>query len=89
MAFIINSPTEVGVVSETALNWFLIRYPQHRSTILVSEKYDTAYSRNFLLPSNGIINIEDINNILKVADSKGLLAPIYNKYGLKKPPFPH
>jgi len=89
LKMILAERAEVGIVSETALNWFLIRYPQHRSTILVSEKYDTAYSRNFLLPSNGIINIEDINNILKVADSKGLLAPIYNKYGLKKPPFPH
>jgi len=89
LKMILAERAEVGVVSETSLNWFLIRYPQHRSTIFVSEKYDTAYSRNFLVPSNGIINVDDINEILKLADSKGLLAPIYNKYGLKKPPLTH
>jgi len=84
---ILAKRAEIGVVSETALNWFLIRYPQHYSNMFISEKYDTAYNRHFLVPENGIIEVDDINQILKLADSKGLLSPIYKKYGLTKPSF--
>jgi len=78
---------EVTVVSETALNWFLIRYPKYRSKILISETFDTQYSRHFLTSNKSVIKVSEINQFLTLADKKALLAPIYRKYGLNKPNF--
>ncbi len=78
---------DVSIVSETGLNWFLIRYPEYRAKILVSEMFDTQYSRHFLVSNSSIIKTKELNQYLQIADKKGLLAPIYAKYGLNKPPF--
>ncbi len=78
---------EVSIISETALNWFLIRYPKYHSKLLVSEAFDTQYSRHFLVPDKSVIKVSEINHFLDIADKKGLLAPIYRKYGLVKPTF--
>jgi len=78
---------EVSIVSETALNWFLIRYPKYHSKILISEIFDTQYSRHFLASNKSVIKVSEINQFLTLADKKGLLAPIYRKYGLEKPNF--
>jgi len=78
---------EVAIVSETALNWFLIRYPKYNSTFLISKTFDTQYSRHFLGMYKGVIKMSEINQFLALADKEGLLAPIYKKYGLAKPTF--
>jgi ABC-type amino acid transport substrate-binding protein len=84
---VLSKRVEATITSETALSWFLIRYPQYMPQILISKHFDTQYSRHFLVPKDGAINIEDINLLLKLADEKGLLAPIYKKYGLEMPKF--
>lgn len=76
---------DIAVVSETALEWYLIRFPEYRSKILISDIYDTQYSRYFVLPANSPIKAHEINGILTLANKRGLLAPIYKKYGLVKP----
>ncbi|MEW6990090.1 substrate-binding periplasmic protein [Colwelliaceae bacterium 6441] len=76
---------DIAIVSETALNWYLLRFPQYTSKILIADKYDTQYSRHFVLPEDAAIKPFEINNLLMLADKKGLLAPIYRKYGLVKP----
>lgn len=78
---------EVSIISETALNWFLIRYPEYQPVFLISETFDTQYSRHFLTSNQGVITVIEINQLLSLADKKGLLAPIYRKYGLTAPLF--
>lgn len=82
---VLSKRVEATIISETALHWFLIKNPQYFSQILISKNFDTRYSRHFLVPKNSAINIEDINLFLKSANKKGLLAPIYKKYGLEMP----
>jgi len=87
LKMVLAKRVEVSIVSETALNWFLIRYPKYRSKILISETFDTQYSRHFLVSNKSVITVSEINQFLTLADKKGLLAPIYRKYGLEKPNF--
>lgn len=77
----------VGVVSDTSLSWFLIRYPEYQTKIIQSEKIDKFYSRHFVIPNQSVLTANELNDILKAADQKGLLSPIYQRYGLNKPDF--
>jgi len=87
LKMVLAKRVEVSIVSETALNWFLIRYPKYRSKIFISETFDTQYSRHFITSNNSVIKVSELNQFLTLADKKGLLAPIYRKYGLVKPNF--
>lgn len=75
---------DLAAVSDTVLEWYLLRFPEYRSEILISDIYDTENSRHFVLPQNSIIKVHEINNLLELADQKGLLLPIDKKYGLVK-----
>lgn len=84
---ILTQRVDVAVVSETALNWFLIKYPNYHAKLMTSDIFDNEYSRHFIISKNAMIKISEINHYLSLADKKGLIAPIYQKYGLKKPSF--
>lgn len=80
---------EISIVSKTALDWFLIQNPVYQAKIIVSKTFDTQYSRHILATNNSLIEVSEVNHFLALADNKGLLAPIYKKYGLVKPTFSH
>jgi len=82
---VIAGRVDMAVVSETALNWYLIRFPQYQDKVLVSKRYDTQYGRHFLLPNNYPVTTNEMNEILQKANKQGLLSPIYKRYGLIKP----
>lgn len=87
---LLSKRVDVAVASDVALAWHFKKYPQSQSKIMISEKYDTEYMRYFLVPASSPISAKELDELLILADNKGLLAPIYEKYGLDKPSFkPH
>ncbi|WDE06503.1 transporter substrate-binding domain-containing protein [Thalassomonas viridans] len=78
---------DIAVVSTITLNWFLLRYPQYREELMISERVDTSHERFFLVPQSAPIRAKEINDILIAADRQGLLSVIYQRYGLEKPDF--
>lgn len=74
---------DISVVSESALNWFLKLNPEHKNDIMSSERFDTQYTRHFLVPQYAPISVTEIDDILDKLKQLGLLAPIYQKYGQK------
>jgi len=84
---VLANRVDIAVVSETALRWFFKRFPGQESKLLISKKADTVYQRFFLVPANAPITAEELKQFLLLADEKGLLAPLYEKYGLTKPDF--
>jgi ABC-type amino acid transport substrate-binding protein len=78
---------DITVISETSLNWFLLRFPSYREKVYISKRVDTHYQRYFLVPPSAPIHVEELNQLLALADYQGLLLPIYKRYGLLKPKF--
>ncbi|NVK26273.1 MAG: transporter substrate-binding domain-containing protein [Gammaproteobacteria bacterium] len=72
---------DISVVSQSALNWFYKSNPAQRKALLASNKLDTQYSRNFLVPPYSPISIEELNTIYDKAQKLKLLSPIYQTYG--------
>jgi len=83
----LKGKTDISVASTIAINWFLLRNPQYRDKILVSNKSDSEYKRYFLTLATSPITTSELNNILKLAHNKNLLSPIYEKYGIEQPNF--
>ncbi|MFY8274702.1 substrate-binding periplasmic protein [Pseudoalteromonas sp. SSDWG2] len=77
----LNKRCDISVASASALDWFFVQHPEERANILISDKFDTQYTRSFLVPEYSPISVQEINNILNKANALGLLAPIYKQYG--------
>ena len=84
---LLSGRVDIAVASNAALAWHFKKYPQSKNKLLISEKYDTKYMRYFLVPASSPISAKELDELLILADHKGLLAPIYAKYGLDKPTF--
>ncbi|WP_448211561.1 substrate-binding periplasmic protein [Colwellia sp. MEBiC06753] len=76
---------DISIASESAIAWFLTQYADYKNQLLVSDKFDTEYTRNFLIPSYAAISVEELNSIIKKANQLNLLTPIYQKYGQVNP----
>lgn len=85
---LLSGRVDMAITSNAALAWYFKQYPEHKSKILISDKYDTQYKRYFLVPKSSPISAAELNALMSNADNKGLLAPIYQRYGLVKPEFP-
>ncbi|WDE00156.1 substrate-binding periplasmic protein [Thalassomonas actiniarum] len=78
---------DIAAVSTITLNWFLLRYPQYRDKLIISERIDSSHERFFLIPKSAPIQAREIDEILATADQQGLLSVIYQRYGLEKADF--
>nr|WP_247741854.1 transporter substrate-binding domain-containing protein [Endozoicomonas sp. G2_1] len=79
--------SQVALTSNISLGWFLRQNPAETSKLVVANKIDDQFQRYILTPMQSKVSIDEINHILKVADQKNLLAPVYQKYGLAPPNF--
>ncbi|MGJ8692938.1 MAG: substrate-binding periplasmic protein [Thalassotalea sp.] len=72
---------DISIASLSAIDWFLTSNPDAREKLIISEKFDTQYSRHFLVPKYASISVEEVNAIYYKAKELNLLAPIYHRYG--------
>jgi ABC-type amino acid transport substrate-binding protein len=84
---LLSGRVDIAVASNVALAWHFKKHPESKNKLLISEKYDMHYMRYFLVPDSSPISTLELDELLILADNKGLLAPIYEKYGLDKPTF--
>lgn len=87
ITMVIKDRAEIAVTSEVSLNWYLHSQPQYKDTFLLSDKADSSFSRHFIVPTSSPISVDELNRILMLAADKGVLTPIYRKYGLNAPKF--
>lgn len=81
----LNKRCDISVASLSAINWFFTVYPDARSQLTVSERFDTKYTRHFLIPAYAPISADEIDSIFLKANKLGLIAPIYSRYGQSTP----
>lgn len=78
---------KIAIISQTSVNWFIKSNGLSESIFAVAPFVDSTYARYFLIPKSAPISSSEINDILHSAQQKGLLAPIYRRYGLPLPKF--
>ena len=83
----LHKRSQVALTSNISLGWFLRQNPAETRKLVVANKIDDQFQRYILTPEQSKVSIDEINQILKIADQKNLLAPVYQKYGLAPPKF--
>lgn len=73
---------DIGVASSLNLQHLSLKKPEVYSRLLVADKYDSVYTRSFLVVNGGPISVEELNKLLYKMRSSGALKRIYDKYGL-------
>lgn len=81
----LNKRCDISVASLSAINWFFTVDQDARSQLTVSKRFDTKYSRHFLIPAYAPISSDEINSIFIKANKLGLIEPIYTRYGQSVP----
>jgi len=75
----------VAVVSDSSYYWYIKRKNLSNAVFDRAAFVDASYTRHFVVPKSAPITVTELNEILKSAHDKGLLLPIYKRYGLKLP----
>lgn len=81
----LNKRCDISVASLSAINWFFTVYQDARSQLTISTRFDTQYTRHFLIPAYAPISADEIDSIFLKANKLGLIAPIYSRYGQSIP----
>ena len=81
----LNKRCDISVASLSAINWFFTVYQDARSQLTISTRFDTKYTRHFLIPAYAPISADEIDSIFLKANKLGLIAPIYSRYGQSTP----
>jgi len=75
----------VAVVCDSSYLWYIKRKNLDDTVFDRAPFVDASYTRHFVVPKSAPITVIELNEILKSAHDKGLLLPIYKRYGLKLP----
>lgn len=81
----LNKRCDISVASLSAINWYFTVHPDARSQLTVSKRFDSNYTRHFLIPGYAPISADEIDSIFTKANKLGLLEPIYKRYGQSIP----
>jgi len=83
LELIMNDRGEVAVLSKEYLNYHFSHTPEDREKLLISDKLDQIYQHTILVRKNQEPSIRYINNLLGQMKQKGILKPLWKKYGLE------
>ena len=61
---------------------YLLRYPEQRTQMLVSDRVDQVYRHQALLRPNAPISVEGLRGLLRQLRDGGQLSALYRQYDL-------
>lgn len=79
---VVKGKVDVGVVTYSYLQKYLLEYPDVSAQILISEKFDQHYSLSALLGSDSTIDSVELEKLLDGLKMDGSLHQLFLKYGL-------
>lgn len=75
---------DIAVVTESYLNRYLQENPDHRQELLISETSDQEFDLSILVRDGITLTPNKMNTWLEQLKQEGMLARIWNKWGLDK-----
>lgn len=77
---------DVAVITKSYLSLYLLKYPQDRDKLLVSERLDQAYAHTVLVKKGSKPSAQEIDALLTRMESAGVLKKLWAKYGIENRP---
>lgn len=73
---------DIAVVTKSYLQAYLLRHPELRGKLLVSEQLDQAYNHTILARKGSVPGVKELEKILDGMEKAGLLKKLWNQYGI-------
>ncbi len=80
---VLKGRADISVVTLSYLKKFLKEYPDNKSKLLVSDKFDQRYNHTILLRKNSKIDVKEMNTLITKMEEAGVLSRIWEKYGIE------
>jgi polar amino acid transport system substrate-binding protein len=83
LELILNDRGEIGILPKEYLRYHFSNYPADEAKLLISYKLDQVYQHTILVRKDHKLSINYINKLLSQMKKKGVLTPLWEKYGLE------
>lgn len=82
LLMVLRERADLTVVTRSYLHRYLLRYPEQRKQMLVSDRVDQVYRHQALLRPNAPISVEGLRGLLRQLRDGGQLSALYRQYDL-------
>ena len=82
LLMVLRERADLTVVTRSYLHRYLLRYPEQRTQMLVSDRVDQVYRHQALLRPNAPISVEGLRGLLRQLRDGGQLRALYRQYDL-------
>lgn len=79
---LVGNRGDIAVVTKSFLSQYLLRHPEDRKKLLISEKMDQVYNHTIIVRRWIRPTVDEINQLLIEMDKAGVLKPIWRSYGI-------
>ena len=84
LRMLLNERGEVGVVTRSYLQGYLLTQPQLRDKLLVSKRFDQTYNHTFVVRKGSAVNAKAIEAIIGQLEKTGKLRALWAQHGIAK-----
>ena len=84
LLMVLRERADLTVVTRSYLHRYLLRYPEQRTQMLVSDRVDQVYRHQALLRPNAPISVEGLRGLLRQLRDGGQLSALYRQYDLSQ-----
>ncbi len=82
LELILNGRGDIAILPKEYLHYHFSHSPEDKNKLLISNKIDQIYRHTILMRKNYKVSKGYINNLLNKMKKKGILKPLWEKYGL-------
>ena len=82
LLMVLRERADLTVVTRSYLHRYLLRYPEQRTQMLVSDRVDQVYRHQALLRPNAPISVVGLRGLLRQLRDGGQLSALYRQYDL-------
>lgn len=86
LLMVLRERADLTVVTRSYLHRYLLRYPEQRTQMLVSDRVDQVYRHQALLRPNAPISVQSLRGLLRQLRDGGQLRALYRQYDLTQSP---
>ena len=86
LLMVLRGRADITVVTRSYLYDYLLRYPEQRTQMLVSDRPDQIYKHQVMLRPKAPIAIQTLRNFLQQLADSGQLSALYKHYALTENP---
>jgi hypothetical protein len=84
---LIKGRGKIGIMASTLLDFIKVNDNEKYNKLYISKRYDSKYTRHFLVYNDSPLSVAELNNYFKKLNSEGKLKQAFSKYGLQTPRF--